>query len=202
MNIKNVVQILQLFINSIFLFPHILLFIWGQNHETIKLDLERWVTILFKDNPNKFYSFVKLMTFYPEYRSLFYYRLGWIGKILSNLMLFKPMPNLYISTKDVGAGLFIQHGFSTIIAANKIGRNCWINQQVTIGFSNDSDCPTIGDNVQICSGAKVIGAVTIGNNSVVGANAVAVKNIPENCTVVGVPAYIVRKNGIKTNEPL
>lgn len=179
-----------------------LLLKWGHNNEIIKLDLERWSNTLFNDNPNSFYSFVRLMTAYPEFRSLFYYRQGWMGKILSVLPVFKPQPTLYISTKDIGAGLFIQHGFSTIIAANKIGHNCWINQQVTIGFSNDTDCPTIGDNVQICAGAKVIGSITIGNNSVVGANAVVVKDVPENCTVVGVPAYIVRKNGVKTKEPL
>jgi serine O-acetyltransferase len=145
-------------------------------------------------------SFVHLMTFHPEYRSLFYYRLGWAGKMLHPLC--RPMPSLFIRTKDIGPGLFIQHGFATIIAANRIGRNCWINQQVTIGYLNDTDCPTIGDNVSIYAGAKVIGDVRIGDNSIVGANAVVVRDVPDNCTVVGVPAYIVRRNGIKVKEPL
>lgn len=112
------------------------------------------------------------------------------------------MPTLYIYTKDIGPGLFIQHGFATIISARKIGRNCWINQQVTIGYLNDTDCPTLCDNVAVHAGAKVIGDVTVGDNSIVGANAVVVKDVPENCTVVGVPAYIVRKNGLKVKEPL
>jgi serine O-acetyltransferase len=112
------------------------------------------------------------------------------------------MSTLYITTSDVGPGLFIQHGFSTIISAKKIGQNCWVNQQVTIGYSNDTDCPTIGNNVQICAGAKVIGNVNVGDNSIVGANAVVVKDVPANCTVVGIPAYIVRRNGVKTKEPL
>jgi serine O-acetyltransferase len=112
------------------------------------------------------------------------------------------MPNLLIYTREIGPGLFIQHGFATIISAEKIGRNCWINQQVTIGFSNDTDCPTIGDNVIIYAGAKIIGKVKIGDNSIVGANAVVVRDVPENCTVVGVPAYIVRRNGVKVKEPL
>jgi serine O-acetyltransferase len=107
------------------------------------------------------------------------------------------MNTLFISTKDIGEGLFIQHGFATIIAAKSVGKNCWINQQVTIGFSNVTDCPVIGDNVTINAGAKIIGKVTMGNNSTAGANAVVVKDVPENCTVVGVPAYIVRRNGIK-----
>ena len=112
------------------------------------------------------------------------------------------MPTLYIYTKDIAPGLFIQHGFATIISARKIGRNCWINQQVTIGFLNDTDTPTLGNNVFIYAGAKVLGNVRVGDNSIVGANAVVVKDVPENCTVVGVPAYIVRRNGMKVKEPL
>jgi len=109
---------------------------------------------------------------------------------------------LFHSARAVCSGFFIQHGFATIISVEKIGRNCWINQQVTIGFSNDTDCPTIGDNVIIYAGAKIIGKVKIGDNSIVGANAVVVRDVPENCTVVAVPAYIVRRNGVKVKGPL
>jgi serine O-acetyltransferase len=112
------------------------------------------------------------------------------------------MSTLYIYTRDIGSGLFIHHGFATIISAKKIGRNCWINQQVTIGFSNDTDCPTLGDNVIVYAGAKILGNVRIGDNSIVGANAVVVRDVPQNCTVVGVPAYIVRRNGVKVKESL
>jgi serine O-acetyltransferase len=140
------------------------------------------------------------MTFVKEYRNLYYNRVGYISIILK--ILCKPMNTLFINTREIGPGLFIQHGFSTIIAAKSIGRNCLISQQVTIGYSNKTDCPIIGNNVTINAGAKIIGNVIIGDNSRVGANAVVVKNVPENCTVVGVPAYIVRKNGIKTKEIL
>jgi serine O-acetyltransferase len=112
------------------------------------------------------------------------------------------MPTLYIFTTDIAPGLFIQHGFATIISARKIGKNCWINQQVTIGYLNDTDCPTIGENVFIYAGAKIIGKVRVGDNSIVGANAVVIKDVPDNCTVVGVPAYIVRRNGVKVKESL
>ena len=109
------------------------------------------------------------------------------------------MPTLYILTDKIGKGLFIQHGFATIIAAKSIGDNCWINQQVTIGFSNKTASPEINDNVTINAGAKVIGGVRVGKNSIIGANAVVVKNVPDNCTVVGVPAQIIRRNGIRVN---
>lgn len=106
------------------------------------------------------------------------------------------MTNLYICTTDIGGGLIIQHGFSTIINAKKIGENCHIYQQVTIGF-NGTEQPVIGNNVRICCGAKVIGGVNIGNNVVIGANAVVVKDVPDNVVVAGVPAKIIKQLEIK-----
>lgn len=135
------------------------------------------------------------MSFYPEFRNVFYLRIGsW--KHLLNIICPR-LSTLYIYTNDIGKGLFVQHGFATIIAAKSIGENFWVNQQVTIGYSNDTDMPTLSDNVTVNAGAKVIGDVLIGNNSIVGANAVVVKNVPANCTVVGIPAYIIKKDGIK-----
>ena len=205
MNAKSIALKIRLLLSSIRLIPHIFFMKYHPSRECIELDIERWSSCLnLGKRPDTafgtIWSFIQLMTFHPEYRNLFYHRLGWIGKMLYPLC--RPMPTLYIYTKDIGPGLFIQHGFATIISAEKIGQNCWINQQVTIGFSNDTDCPTIGDNVIIYAGAKVLGNVRIGDNSIVGANAVVVKDVPENCTVVGVPAYIVRRNGVKVKEPL
>lgn len=80
---------------------------------------------------------------------------------------FRPMDTLYIDTPCMGPGLFIQHGFSTIIAARSIGEDCWINQQVTIGYSDVYDCPIIGNNVKITAGAKVFGDISIGDNCIV-----------------------------------
>lgn len=88
-------------------------------------------------------------------------------------------------------GLYIQHGFATIITAESIGKNVWINQQVTIGYNGDK-APIIGDNVVICAGAKVVGGVRVGNNVTIGANAVVTKDIPDNSVVGGVPAKILK----------
>lgn len=89
--------------------------------------------------------------------------------------------------------MFIQHGFATIISAKEIGSDCWINQQVTIGHTQNGN-PVIGNGVRITAGAKVIGPVTVGDNVVVGANAVVVKNVPKNKVVGGVPAKIIGEN--------
>ncbi|KPF48242.1 hypothetical protein IP87_17885 [beta proteobacterium AAP121] len=189
--------------NAARLLPHLAVFHLSKNGPTLVADLDRWVTLCFPPNArprSRHASFIKLMAMFPEYRSLFYYRVGMKGRVFS--FLCPPMPTLYISTSKIGPGLFIQHGFATVIAAKEIGANCWINQQVTIGFSNATDHPTLLDNVVVNAGAKIIGDVTVGSNSTVGANAVVVKNVPDNVTVVGVPARIVRRDGHRTDQPL
>jgi serine O-acetyltransferase len=167
----------------------------------MQYDVKKWLIFTGLDKKYNVQSgFLYLMTFLQEYRNLYYYRIGFIKNFLKYLCA--PMNTLFILARDIGPGLFIQHGFSTIISAESIGKDCWINQQVTIGFTNKTDRPIIGDNVIIGAGAKVIGKVIIGNNVKIGANAVVIKDVPDNCTVVGVPAYIVRKNGTKTREEL
>ena len=88
--------------------------------------------------------------------------------------------------------MFIEHGFSTIISCRHIGKNCWINQQVTIGFGDAVNSPYIGDNVQIKAGAKVIGGITIGDDVIIGAGAVVVKDVPSHSIVAGCPAKIIK----------
>jgi serine O-acetyltransferase len=165
----------------------------------IKADVLRWNGV-YIPNASFITGLVFHLCFYPEFRNLFYYRIGAISNLL-NIYCGK-ISTLYLSTSKIGAGLFIQHGFATVIAAQSIGKNCWINQQVTIGFNDKDECPVLNDNVTVNAGAKVIGGVIIGSGSVVGANAVVVKNVPENCVVVGVPAYIIKRNGIKLYEKL
>lgn len=134
-------------------------------------------------------SFYFCFASYKEFRSVVYKRLGKC-RILTCSFL-KGQDCLYICTHDIGGGLIIQHGFSTIINAKKIGKNCHIYQQVTIGY-NGMQSPIIGNNVRICCGAKVIGGICIGNNVVIGANAVVCKDVPDNVVVGGVPAKIIK----------
>ncbi len=93
---------------------------------------------------------------------------------------------------QIGYGLRLPHrGGIVIHPGARIGNNCEIMQGVTIGNNiiKDRDAvATIGDNVLICAGAKIIGAVKVGNNVVIGANAVVTKNVPDNTIVAGVPA--------------
>ena len=151
-----------------------------------------------KDELN-YLNFCEILTFYVMVRNIFYARVAYnhrcYAKFLS--LIARPLPLLDISsTAEIGGGLIVQHGYGTIIAPRKIGKNCWVNQGVTIGYTNDDDCPTIGDNVIVYAGAKILGDVHVGNNVIVAANAVVVKDVEDNCVVGGVPAKVIKKQVI------
>lgn len=89
----------------------------------------------------------------------------------------------------------LPHLLNGIVVSHKakIGKNCTIHQQVTIGEARGG-APVIGDNVFIGAGAKIMGKITIGDHVKIGANAVIVRDVPSNCTVVGVPGVVVKRN--------
>lgn len=166
-------------------------YLHSPNRRLIEEDLDHWKEI-FHWTDDYVTTIKRLFVDKPEYRNLFYYRIG--GKrVFSQLFYFfyPPLPTLYIWSQHIGGGLFIQHGFATVIAADRIGRHCFINQQVTIGYKGDY-APVLGDNVVVTCGAKVLGNISVGNNVVIGANAVVVKDVPNDVTVVGVPAHILK----------
>jgi len=106
----------------------------------------------------------------------------------------------------IGKGFFIDHGMGVVIGETTvIGDNCTIYQNVTLGGTGKDKGkrhPTIGDNVMIGSGAKVLGPFTVGSNSKIAANAVVLSEVPENSTCVGVPARVVRINNKKVAAEL
>lgn len=198
---KALLQTVIVLLNAPRLLPHLVLFLLSDAKNPIHRDLERWKLSYLKGRDFGSVRAVSfLLVFQPEFRNLFYLRYGIVGKLLS--FILPPMESLYLATKDVGPGLFVQHGFATILLAKKVGSNCWINQQVTVGYDAHHGCPTIGDDVTINAGAKIIGGVTIGDRVVIGANAVVVRDVPSDVTVVGVPGRIVRRNGIRVDEKL
>ena len=136
-------------------------------------------------------GFSHLFANYPEFRTVFYHRMGRL-RILFSWWL-RPLRDLYINTRQIGGGLLIQHGFSTIISARSIGENCKIYHHVTLGYNHRLECPTLGNNVEVCCGAKVLGGVTVGDNVLIGAGAAVTNDVPPNCVVAGVPARIIRR---------
>lgn len=101
----------------------------------------------------------------------------------------------------IGKGFFIDHGSGVIIGETAIvGDNVTLYQGVTLGGTGKETGkrhPTICDNVMISAGAKIIGSFTVGENSKIGAGSVVLKEVPPNCTVVGVPGHIVKQDNIK-----
>lgn len=157
-------------------------------------DLGRWKEI-HQLNCSDWGAMARLLWRHKEFRNLVIYRNRQhpIRRRLFGLF-YPPMDTLYIDALEIGGGLYIQHGFATMIAAKSIGENCWINQQVTIGYNGQGDPPVIGDNSKILCGAKVLGPIHIGNHVTVGANAVVISDVPDDYVVGGVPAKILKSS--------
>lgn len=150
--------------------------------------LERWDAIVFRG----LWPSVCLYRFREWAKQRGIPLLPWLGEAL-NRLIFK-----VIIGKDVeiGPGFCISHGNIVIDGVVRIGKNFSVNPFVTVGLSTSSAVglslvgPTIGDNVYIGTGAKVLGPVTIGDNAKIGANAVVLCDVPADHTAVGVPARV------------
>ena len=105
----------------------------------------------------------------------------------------------------IGKGLLIDHGMGVVIGeTTEIGDNCTIYQGVTLGGTGKDKGkrhPTLGNNVLVGAGAKVLGPIKIGDNVKIAANAVVLQEVPPNSTAVGVPARVVKRDGVKV-DPL
>ena len=104
----------------------------------------------------------------------------------------------------IGPGLFIDHGMGVVIGETaEIGENVTLLQGVTLGGTSlrkEKRHPTLGNNVVVGAGAKVLGAFTIGDNSRIGAGSVVVREVPPNCVVVGVPGRVTYKDGPRVGD--
>ena len=129
------------------------------------------------------------------------YLRGWVllPRLISNLCRFLTGIEIHPGA-TIGEGLFIDHGTGIVIGETaELGKNVTLYQGVTLGGTGKDvgkRHPTIGDNVVIGAGAKVLGPFTVGSGSKIGALAVVLKAVPPNCTVVGNPGRIVRREGV------
>ncbi len=135
---------------------------------------------------------------------LWKHRLLFLARLLSQLNRFLTGIEIHPGAK-IGRRFFIDHGMGVVIGETaEIGDDVLMYHQVTLGgttLERVKRHPTIGNNVLIGMGAKIIGPITIGDNCRIGANAVVNKDIPPNCTVVGVPGRIVIRDGKRVEEP-
>ena len=104
----------------------------------------------------------------------------------------------------IGKGLFIDHGAAVVIGeTTEIGDYCTLYQNVTLGGTGKDTGkrhPTLGNNVLVGAGARVLGPMKIGDNSKIAANAVVLEEVPPNCTAVGVPARVVKRDGVRVGN--
>jgi len=104
----------------------------------------------------------------------------------------------------IGRGLFIDHGAGVVVGETAIiGDNCTIYQGVTLGGTGKETGkrhPTLGNNVMVGAGAKLLGNFTVGSNSKIAAGAVVLGDVPENSTAVGIPAHVVKRDGERVRE--
>ena len=154
-------------------------------------------------------STLEIILCYPGLHAIIFHRIAhWlykrksflVGRIVSGISRFLTGIEIHPGAK-MGNGVFIDHGLGVVIGeTTEIGDNVTIYQGATLGGTGKEKGkrhPTIEDNVVISAGAKVLGPFRVGKNSKIGAGAVVLKEVPENCTVVGVPGRIVIKDNIK-----
>lgn len=148
----------------------------------------------------------EVMLLYPGLHAIIIHRLAhcfymknfrFLARIISVINRFLTGVEIHPGAR-IGEGVFIDHGAGVVIGETaEVGNNVTIYQGVTLGGTGKDKGkrhPTIGNNVVISSGAKVLGPFKVGDNSKIGAGAVVLKEVPANCTVVGVPGRIVKKD--------
>ncbi len=155
---------------------------------------------------------VEVLLLYPGLHAVIWHRvahlfykckLKFVARLISQLARFFTGIEIHPGAK-IGKGLMIDHGMGVVIGETTvIGNDCTIYQGVTLGGTGKETGkrhPTIGNNVVIGSGAKVLGPFSVGDNSKIAAGAVVLSEVPAGSTCVGVPARVVRQDGKKVQD--
>lgn len=147
------------------------------------------------------YSGFKAVRSHRKANWFFRHNLKFIARFISQRSRHKTAIEIHPGA-TIGKGLFIDHGMGVVIGETTvIGENCTIYQNVTLGGTGKETGkrhPTLGNNVLVGSGAKVLGPFKVGDNSRIAAGAVVLSEIPPNSTAVGVPARVVKVNGVRS----
>lgn len=156
-------------------------------------------------------SVLEVILCYPGLHALWLHRIAhWLwthdlkllARMVSNLSRWLTLIEIHPGAR-IGEGFFIDHGAGVVIGETaQIGDNVTLYQGVTLGGTGKEKGkrhPTIGNNVVIGTGARILGAITVGDNCKIGAGAVALRDVPPDCTVVGNPGRIVRRSGQKVD---
>jgi len=175
--------------------------------ELLKEDLK---TVFERDPAAR--SAVEILFCYPGFHALLFYRLAhalWVrkwyflGRLTSHIGRFVTGIEIHPGAQ-IGRRFFIDHGMGVVIGeTTEIGNDCTLYHGVTLGgtsWAKEKRHPTLGNNIVVGAGAKVLGPFKVGDNSKIGSNSVVVKEVPANSTVVGVPGRVVYANGVRNVE--
>ena len=173
--------------------------------------LKKDITVIFERDPAAT-SVFEVIFCYQGLHAIWLHRIahylfkkGWIflPRLISNFARFRTGIEIHPGA-TMSEGLFIDHGAGTVIGETvEIGKNVTLYQGVTLGGTGKEKGkrhPTIGDNVVVASGAKVLGSFTVGHNAKIGAGSVVLKEVPPYATVVGIPGKVVLLYGEKVTE--
>lgn len=175
--------------------------------ETIQRDIQAA-----RDRDPAVRSTLEILFCYPGLHALWLHRLAhwfwtrrflFIGRFVSHVNRFLTGIEIHPAAR-IGPGFFIDHGMGVVIGeTTEIGENVTLYQGVTLGgtsLERKKRHPTIGNNVIIGSGAKILGPFRVGDNSKIGSGTVVVKEVPPNSVVVGVPGRVIYQDGKKVSE--
>ena len=154
---------------------------------------------------------LEILICYPGFQALVMHRIShtlWNYKIPLLPRVLSQFTRLFTGIEihpgaQIGRGVFIDHGMGVVIGeTSQIGNRCLLYQGVTLGGTGKDHGkrhPTLEENVVVGAGAKVLGAITVGTNTRIGAGSVVVRNVEANSTVVGIPGRVVHQSGVKVN---
>lgn len=172
--------------------------------------IRRDIQVVFERDPAA-RSVLEVVLLYPGLHALWLHRVAhwlWVrnwkllARMISAFSRFITQIEIHPGAR-IGEGFFIDHGSGVVIGETaEIGNNVTLYQGVTLGGTGKEKGkrhPTLGDNVVVGNGARILGGFTVGENSRIGAGAVVLREVPPNCTVVGNPGRIVRRDGQKVD---
>ncbi len=175
--------------------------------ETLRRDIQAA-----RDRDPAVRSTLEIIFCYPGVHALWLQRLAhwfwmrrflFVGRFISHVNRFLTGIEIHPAAR-LGPGLFIDHGMGVVIGeTTEVGENVTIYQGVTLGgtsLERKKRHPTIGDNVVIGAGAKILGPFTVGDNSKIGSSSVVVNEVPPNSVVVGVPGRVIYRDGKKVSQ--
>ena len=186
----------KLFFGYIFYVIHLYYYKRNSNRLIIDADIDRWCNELEYKGHSKYTSLVHLLLYCPQFRNLFYFRISPRYNFIKKIC--PPCAQLQLATYNVeieGGGLYFEHAHATHVNAKYIGYGCLIRNLTTIGVKSrdrNAEKPTIGKNVDFGVGVICIGDIHIGDNAIIAAGSVVVKDVPANAIVAGNPAKVIK----------